>query len=43
MVGLTRPRLAERILRAADPYDLGLQFMGETVDVLTIGEYAGSM
>jgi hypothetical protein len=35
--------LAEQILRADDPYDLGMQFMGETLDVITIGEYAGSM
>jgi hypothetical protein len=35
--------LAEQLLRARDPYEIGLQFMGETVDVITIGEYAGSM
>ncbi len=35
--------LAEQILRADDPYDLGLLFMGETLDVMKIGEYAGSM
>ncbi|MBM7490776.1 hypothetical protein JOD64_001998 [Micromonospora luteifusca] len=35
--------LAEQVLRADDPYDLGLQFMGETIDVISIGEYAVSM
>ncbi|PYC67340.1 hypothetical protein C7C45_22665 [Micromonospora arborensis] len=35
--------LSEQILRADDPYDLGLQFMGETIDVIDIVEYAGSM
>ncbi|MGQ5262828.1 hypothetical protein ACTWLT_18980 [Micromonospora sp. ZYX-F-536] len=45
MVGLPeRARdLAEQILRADEPYDLGLLFMGETLDVMTIGEYADSM
>jgi hypothetical protein len=35
--------LAERLLRTDDPYHVGLEFMGNTLDVFTIGEYAGSM
>jgi hypothetical protein len=39
---LTRDR-AEQLLHADDPYDVGLQYMSGTINVLTSGEYAGSM
>jgi hypothetical protein len=39
---LTRQR-AEQRLHADDPYDVGLQFISHTVNVLTTGEYAGNM
>jgi hypothetical protein len=39
---LTRRR-AEQLLQTVDPYDVALQFMGDTLDVLTIGDFAGSM
>ncbi|WP_084259194.1 hypothetical protein [Microtetraspora malaysiensis] len=35
--------LAEQLLRANDPYDVGLELMGETIEVFTIGDWAGSM
>jgi hypothetical protein len=36
-------QLAEQVVAAADPYWLGIQFMGITSNVLTTGPYAGSM
>lgn len=39
---LTR-RHAEQLLHTEDPYDIALQFMGDSLDVFTIGEFAGSM
>ena len=35
--------LAEQILRADDPYDLGLQLSGEAANAMSIGEDAGRM
>ncbi|MGI5486823.1 hypothetical protein [Microtetraspora malaysiensis] len=31
--------LAGQLLRADDPYDVGLQFMGDTIEVISAGEY----
>ncbi len=31
--------LAGQLLQADDPYELGLQFMGDTIEVITSGEY----
>jgi hypothetical protein len=36
-------RHAEQLLHADDPYDVAVRFMSDTVDVLTIGEFAGRM